>query len=95
MASVNLTPESAQFLWEYDDKRKWSLICEHDGMIVKKSPQEYVSKLKVTAKFSPKTGVQIETLCSMQVESMRIGSLENRYEIEKKRTYEKLLLGRD
>jgi len=47
MASVNLTPESAQFLWEYDDKRKWSLICEHDGMIVKKSPQEYVGKLKV------------------------------------------------
>ena len=51
MASVNLTPESAQFLWDYDDKRKWSLICEHDGMIVKKSPQEYVSNLKVSTKF--------------------------------------------
>ena len=47
MASVNLTPESAQFLWDYDDKKKWNLICEHDGMIVKKSPQEYVAKLKV------------------------------------------------
>jgi hypothetical protein len=47
MASVNLTPDSAMFLWEYDDKRKWNLICEHDGMIVKTSPQEYVAKLKV------------------------------------------------
>ena len=50
MASVNLTPESAQFLWDYDDKKKWNLICEHDGMIVKKSPQEYVAKLKVNFK---------------------------------------------
>ena len=54
MASVNLTPESAQFLWDYDDKKKWNLICEHDGMIVKKSPQEYVAKLKVNFKCFPK-----------------------------------------
>ena len=47
MASVNLNPENAQFLMEYDDKKKWNLILEHDGMIVKKSPQVYTARLKV------------------------------------------------
>ena len=46
LKDMNLTPDKVAKLHEYDNKRKWDLICEQDRVRVKNLPDFYTTRLK-------------------------------------------------
>uniref|UniRef100_A0A803TH33 Formin like 3 n=1 Tax=Anolis carolinensis TaxID=28377 RepID=A0A803TH33_ANOCA len=59
-SSMNLPPDKARLLRQYDNEKKWDLICDQERFQVKNPPHTYIQKLKsfldpgVTRKVSPR-----------------------------------------
>ncbi|EHB09271.1 Formin-like protein 1 [Heterocephalus glaber] len=43
---MNLPPDKVQLLSQYDDEKKWELICDQERFQVKNPPEAYIQKLK-------------------------------------------------
>uniref|UniRef100_A0A674EM34 Formin-like 3 n=2 Tax=Salmo trutta TaxID=8032 RepID=A0A674EM34_SALTR len=46
MNSMNLPPDKARLLRQYDNDKKWDLICDQERFQVKNPPHTYISKLR-------------------------------------------------
>ncbi|XP_035757049.1 formin-like protein 1 [Egretta garzetta] len=46
MNSMNLPPDKMQLLNQYDNEKKWELICDQERFQVKNPPSAYIQKLK-------------------------------------------------
>uniref|UniRef100_A0A8C4QD72 Formin-like 1a n=1 Tax=Eptatretus burgeri TaxID=7764 RepID=A0A8C4QD72_EPTBU len=46
MNSMNLPPDKAELLHQYDNEKKWELICDQERFQVKNPPHTYISRLK-------------------------------------------------
>uniref|UniRef100_A0A6Q2WQE7 Formin-like protein 3 n=1 Tax=Esox lucius TaxID=8010 RepID=A0A6Q2WQE7_ESOLU len=44
--SMNLPPDKARLLRQYDNEKKWDLICDQERFQVKNPPHTYISKLR-------------------------------------------------
>ncbi|MBN3302605.1 FMNL3 protein, partial [Amia calva] len=44
--SMNLPPDKARLLRQYDNEKKWELICDQERFQVKNPPHTYIQKLK-------------------------------------------------
>ncbi|XP_067832798.1 formin-like protein 3 [Heptranchias perlo] len=44
--SMNLPPDKARLLRQYDNEKKWDLICDQERFQVKNPPHTYIQKLK-------------------------------------------------
>uniref|UniRef100_UPI00398E4617 formin-like protein 3 isoform X2 n=1 Tax=Pristiophorus japonicus TaxID=55135 RepID=UPI00398E4617 len=44
--SMNLPPDKARLLRQYDNEKKWDLICDQERFQVKNPPHAYIQKLK-------------------------------------------------
>ncbi|KAM7302953.1 formin-like protein isoform X2 [Ixodes scapularis] len=44
--SMDLPPDKAKLLKQYDDEKKWDIICDQEKVIAKASPSFYLRKLK-------------------------------------------------
>lgn len=44
--SMNLPPDKARLLRQYDNDKKWDLICDQERFQVKNPPHTYISKLR-------------------------------------------------
>uniref|UniRef100_A0A8C3I6E5 Formin like 3 n=1 Tax=Chrysemys picta bellii TaxID=8478 RepID=A0A8C3I6E5_CHRPI len=45
-ASMNLPPDKARLLRQYDNEKKWDLICDQERFQVKNPPHTYIQKLQ-------------------------------------------------
>ncbi|XP_039221649.1 formin-like protein 3 [Crotalus tigris] len=45
-SSMNLPPDKARLLRQYDNEKKWDLICDQERFQVKNPPHTYIQKLK-------------------------------------------------
>ncbi|XP_023573714.1 formin-like protein 1 isoform X1 [Octodon degus] len=43
---MNLPPDKVQLLSQYDDEKKWELVCDQERFQVKNPPEAYIQKLK-------------------------------------------------
>ncbi|PIK49679.1 putative formin-like protein 3, partial [Apostichopus japonicus] len=43
---MDLPPEKAKLLRQYDDEKKWDLICDQELVHAKAAPSVYISKIK-------------------------------------------------
>ncbi|XP_022252041.1 formin-like protein CG32138 [Limulus polyphemus] len=46
LASMDLPPDKAKLLKQYDDEKKWDLICDQEKVMAKESPSFYLRRLK-------------------------------------------------
>ncbi|XP_077184582.1 formin-like protein 3 isoform X4 [Paroedura picta] len=46
LSSMNLPPDKARLLRQYDNEKKWDLICDQERFQVKNPPHTYIQKLK-------------------------------------------------
>ncbi|XP_076348576.1 formin-like protein isoform X2 [Tachypleus tridentatus] len=46
LASMDLPPDKAKLLKQYDDEKKWDMICDQEKVMAKESPSFYLRKLK-------------------------------------------------
>nr|XP_051701428.1 formin-like protein 3 isoform X6 [Oryctolagus cuniculus] len=46
MSSMNLPPDKARLLRQYDNEKKWDLICDQERFQVKNPPHTYIQKLQ-------------------------------------------------
>uniref|UniRef100_A0A670KH37 Formin like 3 n=1 Tax=Podarcis muralis TaxID=64176 RepID=A0A670KH37_PODMU len=46
ISSMNLPPDKARLLRQYDNEKKWDLICDQERFQVKNPPHTYIQKLK-------------------------------------------------
>ncbi|XP_022243881.1 formin-like protein CG32138 [Limulus polyphemus] len=46
LASMDLPPDKAKLLKQYDDGKKWDMICDQEKVMAKESPSFYLRKLK-------------------------------------------------
>lgn len=46
LASMDLPPDKAKVLKQYDDEKKWDLICDQERVQAKELPAFYITKLK-------------------------------------------------
>ncbi|XP_058620590.1 formin-like protein 1 [Onychostoma macrolepis] len=44
--SMNLPPDKVKLLCQYDNEKKWELVCDQERFQVKNPPSEYIQKLK-------------------------------------------------
>ncbi|KAG9328852.1 hypothetical protein JZ751_010119 [Albula glossodonta] len=44
--SMNLPPDKARLLRQYDNEKKWDLICDQERFQVKNPPHTYIQKLR-------------------------------------------------
>ncbi|KAI2565562.1 formin like 3, partial [Homo sapiens] len=44
-SSMNLPPDKARLLRQYDNEKKWDLICDQERFQVKNPPHTYIQKL--------------------------------------------------
>lgn len=44
--AMNLPPDKARLLRQYDNEKKWELICDQERFQVKNPPHTYIQKLK-------------------------------------------------
>lgn len=44
--SMDLPPDKAKLLKQYDDEKKWDMICDQEKVIAKEPPSFYLRKLK-------------------------------------------------
>ncbi|GLD52044.1 formin-like protein 2 [Lates japonicus] len=44
--SMNLPPDKARLLRQYDNEKKWELICDQERFQVKNPPHTYLQKLR-------------------------------------------------
>ncbi|KGL72332.1 Formin-like 1, partial [Tinamus guttatus] len=45
-SSMNLPPDKMKLLSQYDDEKKWELVCDQERFQVKNPPSAYIQKLK-------------------------------------------------
>lgn len=45
-ASMDLPPDKAKLLKQYDDVKKWDMICDQERVSAKDPPSHYLNKLK-------------------------------------------------
>uniref|UniRef100_S4R8U6 GBD/FH3 domain-containing protein n=1 Tax=Petromyzon marinus TaxID=7757 RepID=S4R8U6_PETMA len=50
--SMNLPPDKAQLLQDYDVEKKWELVCDQERFQVKNPPHTYIQQLKSHMEFS-------------------------------------------
>ncbi|XP_066193642.1 formin-like protein 3 isoform X4 [Sylvia atricapilla] len=46
LSSMNLPPDKARLLRQYDNEKKWDLICDQERFQVKSPPHAYIQKLR-------------------------------------------------
>ncbi|XP_074421221.1 formin-like protein 3 isoform X8 [Larus michahellis] len=46
LSSMNLPPDKARLLRQYDNEKKWDLICDQERFQVKSPPHTYIQKLR-------------------------------------------------
>ncbi|KAF5902056.1 formin-like protein 3 isoform X4, partial [Clarias magur] len=46
LSSMNLPPDKARLLRQYDNEKKWDLICDQERFQVKNPPHTYIQKLR-------------------------------------------------
>ncbi|XP_076319849.1 formin-like protein isoform X2 [Tachypleus tridentatus] len=46
LVSMDLPPDKAKVLKQYDDEKKWDMICDQEKVIAKEPPAYYLKKLK-------------------------------------------------
>ncbi|KAK7791545.1 hypothetical protein R5R35_008345 [Gryllus longicercus] len=46
LASMDLPPDKAKLLKQYDDEKKWDIICDQERVHVKDPPAHYLNKLR-------------------------------------------------
>uniref|UniRef100_A0A8C9SYV6 Formin like 1 n=1 Tax=Scleropages formosus TaxID=113540 RepID=A0A8C9SYV6_SCLFO len=46
MSSMNLPPDKAQLLSQYDSEKKWELVCDQERFQVKNPPSAYLEKIR-------------------------------------------------
>lgn len=46
LSSMNLPPDKARLLRQYDNEKKWDLICDQERFQVKNPPHTYIQKLQ-------------------------------------------------
>ncbi|KAI9530390.1 Formin-like protein 2 [Dissostichus eleginoides] len=46
LSSMNLPPDKARLLRQYDNEKKWELICDQERFQVKNPPHTYLQKLR-------------------------------------------------
>ncbi|TRY69617.1 hypothetical protein DNTS_032737, partial [Danionella cerebrum] len=43
---MNLPPDKVKLLGQYDNEKKWELVCDQERFQVKNPPSAYIQKLK-------------------------------------------------
>ncbi|CAB1337988.1 unnamed protein product, partial [Coregonus sp. 'balchen'] len=46
-SSMNLPPDKVKILCQYDNEKKWELVCDQERFQVKNPPSAYLLKLKM------------------------------------------------
>uniref|UniRef100_A0A670KAK4 Formin like 3 n=1 Tax=Podarcis muralis TaxID=64176 RepID=A0A670KAK4_PODMU len=72
-SSMNLPPDKARLLRQYDNEKKWDLICDQERFQVKNPPHTYIQKLKsfldpgVTRKFRRRVQESTKVLRELEI----------------------------
>uniref|UniRef100_A0A672KCK3 Formin-like protein 3 n=1 Tax=Sinocyclocheilus grahami TaxID=75366 RepID=A0A672KCK3_SINGR len=59
--SMNLPPDKARLLRQYDNEKKWDLICDQERFQVKNPPHTYIQKLR--GYLDPKVTRKVSIIC--------------------------------
>ncbi|XP_065515617.1 formin-like protein 3 isoform X3 [Lathamus discolor] len=72
-SSMNLPPDKARLLRQYDNEKKWDLICDQERFQVKSPPHAYIQKLRsflepgVTRKFRRRVQESTKVLRELEI----------------------------
>uniref|UniRef100_A0A8D0DDJ9 Formin-like 3 n=1 Tax=Sander lucioperca TaxID=283035 RepID=A0A8D0DDJ9_SANLU len=72
-SSMNLPPDKARLLRQYDNEKKWDLICDQERFQVKNPPHTYIQKLRgyldpgVTRKFRRRVQESTKVLRELEI----------------------------
>ncbi|XP_030366302.1 formin-like protein 3 isoform X2 [Strigops habroptila] len=73
LSSMNLPPDKARLLRQYDNEKKWDLICDQERFQVKSPPHAYIQKLRsflepgVTRKFRRRVQESTKVLRELEI----------------------------
>uniref|UniRef100_A0A8V1AAE0 Formin-like protein 3 n=1 Tax=Gallus gallus TaxID=9031 RepID=A0A8V1AAE0_CHICK len=73
VSSMNLPPDKARLLRQYDNEKKWDLICDQERFQVKSPPHAYIQKLQsfldpgVTRKFRRRVQESTKVLRELEI----------------------------
>ncbi|OPJ79668.1 formin-like protein 2 isoform B [Patagioenas fasciata monilis] len=75
--AMNLPPDKARLLRQYDNEKKWELICDQERFQVKNPPHTYIQKLK--GYLDPAVTRKDSRGCAEPVERSDISDFSNRW----------------